>query len=125
VLRLAAFDVAQAQTAVRVLATRGITITTLAAEQVRRPAEWLAEFSDLENATRDHLGEAARSHDEMVERLVFLKEDPKALFIARLADRYVGYTCLNVLESDGEILTQGWTDVRPSCDDRVWRLRSH
>lgn len=112
-LDLAAFDVAEAQAAARVLATRGIAITTLAAEQVRRPAEWLAEFTHLENVTRAHFGEAARSPAEMVERLAFLKVDPTALFIARLAERYVGYTCLNMLESDGEILTQGWTGVRP------------
>jgi GNAT superfamily N-acetyltransferase len=49
----------------------------------------------------------------MVERLAFLEVDPTAVFIARLGEWYLGYTCLNVLESDGEILTQGWTGVRP------------
>jgi RimJ/RimL family protein N-acetyltransferase len=50
-----------------------------------------------------------------VARLAFLKVAPEALFIARSVDRYLGYTCLNVLESDGETLVQGWTGVRPEA----------
>jgi RimJ/RimL family protein N-acetyltransferase len=38
---------------------------------------------------------------------------PDALFLARRNDVYLGYTCLNVAESDQELLIHGWTGVRP------------
>jgi len=72
-----------------------------------------SEFTTLENATRSHLGEPPRSPDEMRERLVFLEVTPEALFLARRSERYVGYACLNVAESDGVTVVHGWTGVRP------------
>jgi RimJ/RimL family protein N-acetyltransferase len=48
----------------------------------------------------------------------FLKVVPEALFIARSGERYLGYTCLNMLESDGETLVHGWTGVRPEARGR-------
>jgi len=90
-------------------------VARLASEQTRRPSAWLAEFTDLENATRAHLAAAPRIFAQIVERLAFLKVAPEALFIARSGDRYLGYTCLNVLESDRETLVQGWTGVRPEA----------
>jgi len=46
-------------------------------------------------------------------RLAFLKVEPEALFLARAEDSYLGYSYLNVRESDGTTLIQGWTGVRP------------
>ena len=112
VLDLAMFDATRADEASRAQHARGIVFTSLAEEQQRLPVEWLAEFTDLENATRAHI-DAPRTTDQMLERLAFLKIDPSALFIARLGNRYLGYTCLNVLESDGTTLVHGWTGVRP------------
>jgi RimJ/RimL family protein N-acetyltransferase len=118
VLDLDAFDPDRAAAAERDLAARGIALETLATEQRRRAATWLAEFTDLENATRAHLGEPPRTPAEMVERLAFLRVAPEALFVARAGERYLGYTCLNVRESDGETLVQGWTGVRPEARGR-------
>jgi GNAT superfamily N-acetyltransferase len=117
VLDLAAIDPTRAEAAVRVQQARGVSFTTLAEEQLRRPNGWLAEFTDLENATRAHLREPPRTPAQMVERLAFLKIDPEALFLACTGDgaRYLGYACLNVLESDREALVHGWTGVRPEA----------
>ncbi|HEX8697159.1 MAG TPA: GNAT family N-acetyltransferase [Longimicrobium sp.] len=112
VLNLDGFDPARAAAAARELEARGIVFATLAEEQERRPAEWLRELTDLENATRAHI-DAPRTPAEMIERLAFLKVAPEALFLARSGERYLGYTCLNVRGSDGETLVQGWTGVRP------------
>jgi RimJ/RimL family protein N-acetyltransferase len=111
-LDLAGFDPARAEAAAREQEARGVVFATLAEEQARRPTDWLPEFTDLENATRAHI-DPPRTPAEMVERLAFLKVAPEALFLARRGERYLGYTCVNVLESDGETLLQGWTGVRP------------
>ena len=115
VLELATFEPTRAEAAARVQQAAGVSFTTLAEEQRQRPNNWLTEFTDLENATRAHLRERTRTPAQMLERLAFLKVDPEALFIACASDgeRYLGYACLNVLESDGVTLVHGWTGVRP------------
>ena len=112
VLDLPRFEAARAIAAAREHELRGVVFTTREEEQARRPAAWLVEFTDLENATRAHV-DAPRTPAEMVDRLTFLQGAPEALFLARAGDRYLGYTCLNVRESDGDTLIQGWTGVRP------------
>ena len=110
-LVLADVDVTAFEPQLREMAARGIAFATLAEEQQREP-EWLARFCELENETRRGI-DAPRSVEQMRERLAFLKVVPEALFLAKLGDRYVGYTCLNVAESDADCLIQGWTGVRP------------
>jgi RimJ/RimL family protein N-acetyltransferase len=112
VLELDTFDAARATLAAQSHEADGVVFCTLAEEQVRRPYDWLPKFTDLENATRAHI-DPPRSTDEMMERLEFLKVDPEALFVARVGERYLGFTCLNVRESDGVTLVHGWTGVRP------------
>ena len=111
ILDLDAFDPGRAVAAVSDQEAGGFTFCTLAEEQTRRPTNWLAEFTDLDNETRAGI-HAPRSPHEMIERLAFLKVVPEALFIARREDVYAGYTNLNVIESDEETLLQSWTGVR-------------
>jgi RimJ/RimL family protein N-acetyltransferase len=111
ILDLSTVDPAAFDPAVRQQEARGVAFATLAEEQVREPA-WLALFCDLENETRRGI-DAPRSVEQMVERLAFLKVVPEALFVAKRDGRYIGYTCLNVAESDRSRLIQGWTGVRP------------
>jgi RimJ/RimL family protein N-acetyltransferase len=110
-LVLSEVDASAFEAQVREVAARGITFTTLAEEQRRQP-DWLSRFCDLENETRKHI-DAPRSVEQMRERLAFLKVVPEALFLAKLGERYIGYTCLNVAESTQDCLIQGWTGVRP------------
>jgi len=117
-LDLAEFDELRAAAAVREQETRGITFTTLSEEQVRRPEAWLTELADLDNATRAHLGHPPRTPEAMRERLAFLRIAPEALFVAREGERYAGYTCLNVLDSDDRTVMQSWTGVRPEARRR-------
>ena len=111
-LDLESFDPSRAAIATQDQEARGFAFSTLAEEQERRPADWLTKFTDLENATRAHI-DAPRSPEQMIERLDFLKVVPEALFIVRRGNSYVGYTCLNVAESDAHTLIHGWTGVRP------------
>lgn len=110
-LDLDTFEASRAVTAVRDQEARGFTFCTLAQEQTRSPANWLMEFTDLDNETRAG-SHAPRSPDQMIERFAFLALVPEALFIARRRDVYVGYSYLNVAESDKETLIHGWTGVR-------------
>ena len=118
VLELANFDPLRAAAAAREQEARGITFTTLAEEQARRPDAWLAELADLDNATRAHLGTPRRTPEAMRDRLAFLRVTPEALFVARVGERYLGYTCLNIPESTGGTMLQSWTGVRPEARQR-------
>ena len=110
-LVLSEVDTSAFEPQIRRAEARGITFVTLAEEQRRQP-DWLARFCDLENETRKHI-DAPRSVEQMRERLAFLKVVPEALFLAKLDELYIGYTCLNVAESTLDCLIQGWTGVRP------------
>ena len=104
-------DISTFEPHIRHVMEKGITFSTLAEEQ-KQQSEWLPRFCDLENETRKGI-DAPRSVEQMRERLAFLKVVPDALFLAKFKDCYIGYTCLNVAESDSDCLIQGWTGVRP------------
>jgi GNAT superfamily N-acetyltransferase len=110
-LVLSEVDISAFEPQIRHIRAQGITFATLAEEQKQQP-EWLPRFCDLENETRKGI-DAPRSVEQMKERLAFLKVVPDALFLAKLKECYLGYTCLNVAESDLDCLIQGWTGVRP------------
>ena len=98
--------------AVQRLGHDGIVFTTLAAEQASFGG-WLTALCELDNATRDGDPAVPRSLDAFADRLATLRIDPPWCFLARLGDRYVGYTVLDTATADGSSIAQSWTGVRP------------
>lgn len=95
------------------MATEGITFSTLTEEQGRR-ADWLEQFTNLDNDTRQGNIGTPRQVEEMPERLVFMGVVPESLFLATVGNQYVGYTTLIPEEADNQALRQGWTGVCPA-----------
>jgi mycothiol synthase len=94
------------------LAHEGIVFTALAAEQASFGG-WPTALCELDNATRDGDPTVPRSLEAFAERFATLHIDPQWCFLARIGDRYVGYTVLDAAAADGSSIAQSWTGVRP------------
>lgn len=92
------------------LRSQGITITTMAHEQIR-DKDWFPKLQSLNNMTwADYPSEPLLPLTPPNDRWLTHKDNiPEAFFISRTEDKYVGYSQLMRMEQDSENAMQGHT----------------
>jgi GNAT superfamily N-acetyltransferase len=92
------------------LRSQGITITTMAREQIR-DKDWFSKLKALINMTwADYPSEPLLPRTPPNDRWLSHKDNiPEAFFIARTEDKYVGHSHLMRMEQDSENAMQGHT----------------
>lgn len=96
-------------------AEAGLAMQSLGALQGLEPG-WLTRFTDLDNGTRAGNADPhiPRSVADTQARLVELKLNPEACFVAIADGEWIGYTVLDTASSETGVLRQSWTGVLPT-----------